>query len=55
MYKTFDSVLSILDLDILNFEEIPNEIMQKFEARNNAKKAKDFTLADNLRDELLEA
>lgn len=53
MYKTFDSVLSILDLSILETEEIPNDIMQKFEARNTAKKAKDFSLADNLRDELL--
>lgn len=53
MYKTFDSVLSILDLDVLNSEEIPAWIMQKFEARNTAKKAKDFALADTLRDELL--
>lgn len=53
MFKTFDSVLWILDLDVLNSEEIPNEIMQKFEARNTAKKAKDFALADTLRDELL--
>jgi len=53
MYKTFDSVLSILDLEILKSKKIPNEILEKFEARNEAKKAKDFALADSLRDELL--
>ncbi len=55
MLKTFDSVLSILDFSVLEIEEIPENILEKFEARNAAKKAKDFTLADKLRDELLEA
>jgi len=53
MYKTFDSVLSILDFEILKSETIPSEILEKFEARNIAKKAKDFALADLIRDELL--
>lgn len=53
MYKTFDSVLCIFDFNILKSEEISSEIMQKFEARNNAKKEKNFAFADNLRDELL--
>lgn len=54
MFKTFDSVLSILDFEILKVDEIPTEILEKLEARNTAKKAKDFALADSLRDELLE-
>lgn len=53
MYKTFDSVLCIFDFNILKSEEISSEIMQKFEARNEAKKEKNFAFADNLRDELL--
>ncbi|MDD5770103.1 MAG: cysteine--tRNA ligase [Candidatus Gracilibacteria bacterium] len=53
MFKTFDSVLSILDFNILKSEEIPEDILEKFEARNEAKKDKNFTLADSLRDELL--
>lgn len=54
MFKTFDSVLSVLDFEVLKSEEIPNDILAKFKARNDAKKAKDFTLADKIRDELLE-
>ena len=53
MFKTFDSVLSILDFEVLKSEEVPENILEKFEQRNIAKKAKDFTLADTLRDELL--
>lgn len=53
MFKTFNSVLSIIDFEVLKIDEIPDEILEKFKSRNNAKKAKDFTLADKLRDELL--
>ena len=53
MYKTFDSVFSILDFDILKTQEIPDDIQQKFDARNQAKKEKNFTLSDTLREELL--
>lgn len=53
MYRTFDSVLSVFDFDILNEVEIPAEIIAKFEARNAAKKEKNFAGADALRDELL--
>jgi cysteinyl-tRNA synthetase len=35
-------------------EEIPQDILEKFEARNKAKKDKNFELADSLRDELQE-
>lgn len=52
-YKTFDNVLSLLDFSILESGEIPKEILEKFEERNNAKKSKDFEKADILRDELL--
>ncbi len=53
LLKTFDSVLSILDLEEKN-EEIPAEIEDLFQKRNEAKKQKDFATADTLRDELLE-
>ena len=53
MYRTFDSVLSVFDFEILNEVEIPAEILEKLEARNTAKKEKNFAGADALRDELL--
>jgi cysteinyl-tRNA synthetase len=57
MYKTFDSVFAIMDFSILenNDEDIPEVILEKFEARNKAKKDKNFEQADILRDEILEA
>lgn len=55
MFKTFNSILSIFDFNVLKTQEIPSEILQKFEERNVAKKAKDFALADKIRDELLES
>ncbi len=53
MYKTYDSVLWIMDFSILQNNEIQAEIMEKFEKRNIAKAAKDFATADYLRDELV--
>lgn len=53
MFKTFNSVLSIIDLNVLNEVEIPIEIIEKFEARNIYKKEKDFIKADIIRNELL--
>ena len=53
MYKTFDSVLSILDVKILAEEKISDNIMKMLEERNQAKKEKNFTKADSIRDELL--
>ena len=54
-YKTLNEVLAIIDFEQLEkTDEIPEEIMQKFEDRNNAKSEKNFELADTLRDELLE-
>ncbi len=55
-YKTINEVLDIIDFSILGKDiEIPEKILQKLEARNNAKQEKNFELADNLRSELLEA
>ena len=51
---TFDQVLS---LDLLKKEDKLHDrhdaIMLKIEQRNNAKKNKDYVLADKIRDELL--
>lgn len=53
MFKTFDEVFWIMDFSISsNPEKIEKEIIDKFEKRNNAKKDKDFSLADKLRDEI---
>jgi cysteinyl-tRNA synthetase len=54
MLDTMNYVLWIIDFSILEETEIPQEILEKFELRNNAKKEKNFELADKLRDELLE-
>jgi cysteinyl-tRNA synthetase len=40
-------------LDILNIKTIPEEIINKFEERNKAKKDNNFELSDSIRDELL--
>ena len=54
MFKTFEEVLWIFDFSILeDNNEIPDNILSKFEERNKAKKEKDFEKADKIRDELL--
>lgn len=54
LLEDFDKVLS-LDLTVEEVEEeLDDEILQKIEERNQAKKAKDFRTADKIRDELLE-
>lgn len=53
MLKTFNEVLGIMDFSLMEKWEISKEILEKLELRNTAKKDKDFTLADSLRDELL--
>ena len=54
LIRSFDKVLS---LDLLknetSFREDDEEIKKLIETRNNAKKKKDFELADSIRDELL--
>lgn len=58
--KLLESYDKVLGLDLLkeNKKEIDEDlekyILSKIEERNNAKKNKDFTLADNIRNELLE-
>lgn len=54
MFRTFDQILSIIDFEVISTDEIPEDIQKLFEKRNNAKKDKDFSLADSLRDELIE-
>ena len=56
LIEKFDNVLG---LDLTVFDEEENNfddswILEKIEERNNAKKNKDFSLADKIRDELLE-
>jgi len=53
MLETFNQVLDIIDFSILKKETISDTILAKLDARNEAKVSKDFTKADNLRDELL--
>lgn len=57
LLESYDKVLG-LDLIKENKKEIDEDlekyILSKIEERNNAKKNKDFTLADNIRNELLE-
>ncbi len=55
MLETINYVLWIIDFWVLEEWEIPQNILEKFEARNKAKKEKNFELADKLRDELFEA
>lgn len=53
--NTLNQVLWIVDFSILdNKEIIPENILKKFEERNEAKKSKDFLTSDKIRDELLE-
>lgn len=58
--KLLESYDKVLDLDLLkeNKKEIDKDlekyILSKIEERNNAKKNKDFALADSIRNELLE-
>ena len=58
--KLIESFDKVLGLDLLKEEtkeideELKTYILSKIEERNNAKKNKDFTLADSIRNELLE-
>jgi cysteinyl-tRNA synthetase len=53
MFKTFNEVFAIIDFGILKDEEIPENILKKFEERNKAKSEKDFAKADKIREGLL--
>ncbi len=56
--KLIDSFDKVLSLDLLkrdnNNDNIDTEILEKIEKRNQAKKDKNYELADSIRDELLE-
>jgi len=54
MYLSFNEVFDIIDPEIFNPEEdeIPVEILEKAKARDEAKKNKDYSLSDSLRDEI---
>jgi cysteinyl-tRNA synthetase len=53
MFETMNQVLWIFDFKILEKDEtFPEEALKKLEMRNDAKKDKNFELADKLRDEL---
>lgn len=53
MYKNFNEVLSLIQFEFED-EAIPSEIVEIFEARNQAKSQKDFEKADLLRNKLWE-
>ncbi len=48
--RTIDTVLGVIDFDTL---KTPPEILQLLEQREEARKARDFALADTLRDEII--
>lgn len=53
MFETFNQVLSLMKFDFES-DEIPGDILAKFEERNTAKQERDFEKADSLRAELIE-
>jgi cysteinyl-tRNA synthetase len=53
MFKTFNEVFAIIDFDVFKDEEIPKNILKKFEKRNKAKSEGDFAKADKIREEIL--
>lgn len=53
LFRTFNQVLWIMDFSILDEVVIPQQIQEKLHQRNQAKKEKNFSQADLLRDELL--
>lgn len=52
MFKTFNAVFWIIDFTDNTKQEIPVDIQEKLKQRNQAKKDKNFMLADALRDEI---
>jgi cysteinyl-tRNA synthetase len=52
MFNTMNQVLWLFDFSILEEEKIPDNILKQLDERNEAKKNKDFELADKLRNEL---
>lgn len=50
--KTFDELTDVLGILYEKEEEIPSEILELVEKRKEARKNKDFALADSIRDEI---
>jgi len=56
MYMQFNQVFNILDVSIFEWgEDIPEDILQKAIARDEAKIEKNYALSDSLRDEIVAA
>ncbi len=52
LYRQFDNVLALLDVDDISKPVIPEEILKLVEERQEARKAKDFARSDAIRDQL---
>lgn len=52
LFRSFDSVLGLFDFSLLEDTEIPEDIQSLLIQRNAAKQAKDYALADSLRDQI---
>jgi cysteinyl-tRNA synthetase len=54
MYRRFDTVLAIFNIDEIKEETVPAEVLEIAEKRREARKSKDFATADAMRDRLKE-
>lgn len=52
LFRSFDSVLGLFDFSVLEDTEIPEDIQSLLAERNAAKQARDYALADSLRDQM---
>ena len=52
LYRKFDTVLALLDVDDMSEQAIPEEVVKLVEERQEARKAKDFARSDAIRDQL---
>jgi cysteinyl-tRNA synthetase len=52
MFRTFNQIFAIIDFTLQDEVDIPDSVLKLLEERNDAKKNKDFTQADRLREQL---
>jgi cysteinyl-tRNA synthetase len=52
LFRNFDTVLALLDVDAAAEGKVPAQILELAEKRRNARNTKDFATADAIRDEL---
>ena len=52
LFRNFDTVLALLDVDAAAEGKVPAQILELAEKRRNARNTKDFAAADAIRDEL---